>query len=72
MVILKDTNEGRSHAVGIDLKKQLIYDCMEDKPFVLNVSNLSICCGSDTQFHSIAMACELKKPYQRPKKVSKE
>ena len=72
VVILKDTNGGQSHAVGIDLQKQLIYDYMEDKSFVLNINNLSIWCGSDTEFHCIAMACELKKTYQRPKKVSKK
>ena len=69
VVILQDTNGSRSHAVGIDVDKQLIYDCMEENLFVLNVSNLSICCGSNKVFNRITMAGELKKPYKKPKKM---
>ena len=69
MVILKDTNGNRSHAVGIDVGKQLIYDCMEDKSLVLNVDNLSICCGSDVVFQSILTGCELKTKFRRLKKL---
>ena len=58
--LLQDQNKNRSHAVGIDVGKQLIYDCMEDKPLFLNVNNLSICCGSNAVFSSIAVAGELK------------
>ena len=72
VVILQDTNGDRSHAVGIGVEKQLIYDGMEDKPFVLNVSNLSIWCSSNTIFDRIAMSCELKKQYKRQQKMAKK
>ena len=69
VVLLKDLNRNRLHAVGIDVAKQLIYDCMENKALVLNVNNLSICCGKNAVFSSIAVAGELKAPYKRPKQT---
>ena len=60
VILLQDMIGNQSHAVGIDVNKQLIYDCMEEKPLFLNVNNLSICCGSNTVFSSIAVAGELK------------
>ena len=59
VVILQDTNGSRSHVVGINVDKQLIYDCMEEKSFVLNVSNLSIYCGSNIVFNLIALSRQL-------------
>ena len=60
VVLLQDLNRNKSHAVGIGVGKQLIYDCMDDKPLFLNLNNLSICCGSNAVFSSIAVAGELK------------
>ena len=51
VAILKDTDVNRSHAVGIDVGKQVIYDCMEEKVFVLNKDSLYICCSSYYVIH---------------------
>ena len=71
VVVLEDTGGITSHAVGIDVGKKIIHDCMEDKKMLLYQDNLSICCGSDALFVKIIYGCELKKRYQRPKKVKK-
>ena len=60
VAILMDENGSRSHAVGINVGKQLIYDCMETNTMVLNQQNLSTCCGDNRVFHKIQVAGELK------------
>ena len=71
VVLLEDNDGIQSHAVGIDVGKKIIYDRMKYKTLVLNVDNLSICCGSDAVFDNIKMGCELKPKFRRPKKLKK-
>ena len=61
VAILSDKNGNRSHAVGIDAGRKVIYDCMETKELQLNEENLSICCGLNVLFHRIELAGELNK-----------
>ena len=68
VVVLEDTTGVTSHAVGIDVGKKIIYDCMEDKNMLLNNDNLSICCGNDAEFVKIVYGCELKPKVKRAKK----
>ena len=63
--ILSDENGIRSHAVGIDVGKQLIYDYMEENVMVLNKENLSTCCGVNGVFDQIAIAGKLKEKMQK-------
>lgn len=72
VVILEDTDGIQSHAVGIDVGKKIIYDCMEDKTLPFNVENLSICCGSDAVFLKLKLGCELKPIVKRPKQFKKK
>ena len=56
VAVLSDENGTRSHAVGIDVGKQFIYDCMEDNVMVLNKENVSTCCGVNSVFDQITIA----------------
>ena len=68
VAVLKDDNGNMSHAVGIDVSKQVIYDCMEEKILELNNDNLCTCCGVNATFDHIAIAGELKKKMQKLEK----
>ena len=68
VVVLEDSGGITSHAVGIDVGKKKIYDCMEEKIMLLNHDNLSICCGNDAEFVKIGLGCELKPKAKREKK----
>ena len=59
LVILEDNGGTSSHTVGIDVRKWLILICMEEKAFVSNKDNLSICCGDNAVFRCIKFAAEL-------------
>ena len=48
--VLEDDQGGHTHAVGMNLKLELIYDCMEPYELVLNKDNLSRCCGDGKRF----------------------
>ena len=50
VVVLRDTNCGRSHTVRINSGLKIIYDCMETHELILNVQNLNKCCGSNKKF----------------------
>ena len=71
VVVLEDSGGIPSHAVGIDVGKKIIYDCMEDKNMLLNQDNLSICCGNDAEFVKIGYGCELKPKIKRAKKIKR-
>ena len=58
--ILMDENGSRSYAVGIDMGKWLIYNCMETNTMVLNQQKLSTRYGDNRGFHKIQVAGELK------------
>ena len=65
VAVLKDDNDNMSHAVGIDVSKQVIYDCMEEKILELNNDNLCTCCGGNATFDHVAIAGELKRKRQK-------
>ena len=67
VALLQDQNGNRSHAVGIDVGKQSIYDCMEENALVLNKNNSSILCRGNAVFCEISIADELEKYYKRQK-----
>ena len=69
VVVLEDTDGIQQHAVGIDVGKEIIYDCMEDKTLPFTVENLSVCCGSDAVFRNIKLGCELKQLFKRQKQI---
>ena len=69
VVVLEDTDGIQQHAVGIDVGKKIIYDCMEDKTLPFTVENLSTCCGSDADFRNIKLGCELKEIVKRQKQI---
>ena len=71
VAVLMDDNGNMSHAVGIDVSKQVIYDCMEEKILELNNDNLCTCCGGNATFHHIAIAGELKRKMQKVQKKRK-
>ena len=45
VVVLQDTNGGRSHTVGINSGLKIIYNCMENHELKLNTQNINTCCG---------------------------
>jgi len=52
----------------MNLKLRLIYDCMETHELVLNVDNLSRCCGNGKKFKSFMIQDELKPKTEHLKK----
>ena len=70
--IKKDKNGGKTHAIGIDISKRVIYDSMESSILSLNNASLNRCCGQDRKFDSFVIVAELqlykKKPYKNQKK----
>ena len=58
--VLKDEEGGNIHAVGINLKLGLIYDCMETHELVLNIDNLSRCCGNGKKLKPFMIQAKLK------------
>ena len=67
VVQLKATCGSSSHAVGINLEKQMIYDCQESNALPLSVNNLSHCCGPNLTFLKFESAAEIAR--NDPKKV---
>ena len=53
VMILEDENGTTSHAVGINVRRRLFFDCMEKKSLVLEKGNLSICCGVNSVLRRI-------------------
>ena len=60
VAILKDTLGNTSHTVGINLVKELIYDCEEKFAMKFSQENLSICCGPGMTFEAFYLVAELK------------
>ena len=60
VAMLIDKNGGRSHTVGLNLKKQLIYDCQERFVLKLTNENLSLCCGPLMIFDKFYVVAELR------------
>ena len=59
VTILEDETGSVSYAVGINIGRRLIYDCMKQNSLVLNKGNLSICCGANSIFRRINTAAKL-------------
>ena len=50
LCLLEDDQGGKTHCVGINMKKRIIYDYMEAMELHLSKDNLSLCCGDNTRF----------------------
>ena len=59
LATLKDHVGQQTHVIGIDLDKNLIYDCMEYGPKSLTFKNLSKCCGKGHKFISFHHSCKI-------------
>ena len=60
VAILRDTLGNASHTIGINLQRQLIYDCEEEFVMKFSQDNLSVCCGPDMIFDSFYLVAESK------------
>ena len=60
VAMLNDKGGNASHTIGINLEKQLIYDCQEKFVLKLTVDNLSVCCGPAMVFEKFYLVAELK------------
>lgn len=59
----------RTHAVGLDLKNQRIFDSMEQRDMPFAIEYLHHCCGPNRKFHRFDLVCQLKLKYK--KKIAK-
>ena len=60
VAMLLDKGGNGSHTIGINLEKQLIYDCQEKFVLKFTVDNLSVCCGPGMIFEKFSLVAELK------------
>ena len=60
VALLKDASGNSSHTVGINLHKQLIYDCEEKYVMKLSQDNLSRSCGPGMVFAKFNLVAELR------------
>ena len=61
VALLTDASGNASHTVGINLQKQLIYDCEEEFVMKLSKDNLSVSCGPGMIFAHFNLAAELRR-----------
>jgi hypothetical protein len=59
LATLKDHVGQRTHVIGIDLDRNLIYDCMEYGSLSLTFKNLDKCCGKGHKFISFHHSCKI-------------
>ena len=60
VAIIRDGYGGRTHAIGIDVAKRVVYDSMEKLKLKLNSDTLNKCCGQDRSFTKFEIVAELK------------
>ena len=57
--IRMDKYGGRTHVIGIDISKKVVYDSMEKSILKLNNKSLNKCCGQDQKFSKFDIVAEL-------------
>lgn len=69
VVVLKCQGQGgeRTHAVGLNMVKRRIYDCMENRDMPFTIEYLNRCCGPNREFHRFELCCELKTKFNKRK-----
>ena len=60
IMVLQDTSGGNTHAIGINRRLNVIYDCMETHEIQLNIENLSKYCGPNRDFDKFCHIAELR------------